>query len=702
MSDFTWTDLDQRAVNMSKVLAADAVEKAGSGHPGSAISMAPLVYTIYQRFMKHDPNDPQWAGRDRFILSGGHVSLVQYIQLYLAGYGITMDDFKNFRTLNGKLTGHPEFGQIPGIEMTTGPLGQGLASAVGFAYGQRHERALLDPEAAEGTSPFDHRVWVTAGEGDIEEGVSSEASSLAGTEKLGNLFVVFDANHIQIEGDTKISLGEDVLKRYEAYGWYTDEVSFIQPDGSYKEDVAAFAEALSKAEKVTDRPHLIKVDTLMAWPTPGKTNDPSAHGSKLGAEAVAGLKKVLGFDPDKSFIVDEEALAHAREVAKRGLEAHAAWNKSFDAWRTANPDKAALYDRMHAHKLPEGFDEALDKVESGFKPGDKVATRNSSGVAINAIASVMPEFWGGSADLAGSNKTTINGSASFEPAGDATKQWPEDSAAGRVLHFGVREFGMGAITNGILLGSDTRPFSGTFFQFADYMRGSVRLSALMDIPNLYVWTHDSVALGEDGPTHQPIEHLTAARSIPNLEVVRPADEYETIEAYRYFFEKGNTHPTAMILTRQGVPALAETAEKAREGVRRGAYILVDTEGVPDVILMASGSEVQLAVEAAKALAKKGIQARVVSVPSMEWFEEQDPEYREAVLPAGVKARVSVEAGLAMPWYKYLGEYGKPVSIETFGLQGDGAVNMRVLGMTAEHVEDAAEASIAAVDASYNC
>jgi transketolase len=702
MSDFTWTDLDQRAVNMSKVLAADAVEKAGSGHPGSAISMAPLVYTLYQRFMKHDPNDPQWAGRDRFILSGGHVSLVQYIQLYLAGYGITIDDFKNFRTLNGKLTGHPEYGQIPGIEMTTGPLGQGLASGVGFAYGQRYQRALLDPQAPEGTSPFDHRVWVTAGEGDIEEGVSSEASSLAGNEKLGNLFVIFDANHIQIEGDTKISLAEDVLKRYEAYGWYTDEVSFIQPDGSYKEDVAAFANAISKAEKVTDRPHLIKVDTLMAWPTPGKTNDPSAHGSKLGAEAVAALKKTLGFDPDQSFIVDEEALAHAREVAARGLKAHAAWDKSYQAWRSANPDKAALYDRMREHRLPEGFDAALDKVEEGFKPGDKVATRNSSGVAINAIASVMPEFWGGSADLAGSNKTTINGAASFEPSDEATKQWPTDSPAGRVLHFGVREFGMGAITNGILLGSDTRPFSGTFFQFADYMRGSVRLSALMDIPNIYVWTHDSVALGEDGPTHQPIEHLTAARSIPNLDVVRPADEYETVEAYRHVFEKNETHPTAMILTRQGVPALEETAKKAHDGVRRGAYILVDTEGTPDVILMASGSEVQLAVKAAKDLAKKGIEARVVSVPCMEWFEEQDPEYREAVLPAGVKARVSVEAGLAMPWYKYLGEYGKPVSIERFGLQGAGDVNMRVLGMTAEHVEDAAEASLAAVDASYNC
>lgn len=696
MSDFTWSELDQRAVNMSKALTADAVENTGSGHPGSAISLAPIVYTLYQRFIKHDPNDPKWVGRDRFILSGGHVSLVQYVQLYLSGYGITLDDFRHFRSLNGKLTGHPEYGQIPGIEMTTGPLGQGLASGIGFAYGQRYERGLLDPDAPAGTSPFDHKIWVMAGEGDIEEGISSEASSLAGIEKLGNVFVIFDANHLQIEGDTKLSLSEDVLARYKAYGWYTDEVSFIQPDGSYKEDVAAFADAVSKAEQVTDRPHIIKVDTLMAWPTPGKTNDPSAHGSKLGAEAVAGLKKVLGLDPEKSFIVDEDALAHAREVAQRGLAAHAEWDKKYDVWRNANPDKAALYDRIHAGKLPEGFDAALDNVAAGFKPGDSVATRNASGASINAIAKVMPEFWGGSADLAGSNKTTINGAASFDPADDDTKQWPDANPYGRVLHFGVREFAMGTITNGILLDGDTRPFGGTFFMFSDYERPSVRLAALMDIPNLYIWTHDSVAVGEDGPTHQPVEHLTSMRAIPNLEVVRPADEYETVEAYRWFFEKNNTHPTAMVLTRQGVPALAETAAKAREGVRRGAYVLVDTDGTPDVILMGSGSEVHLAVEAAKSLSKQGIKARVVSVPSMEWFEEQSANYRESVLPASVKARVSVEAGLAMPWYKYLGEYGKPVSIERYGLQGDGATNMKVLGITADAVEDAAKASIESV------
>ena len=693
MADFTWSDLDERAVKMAKVLSADAVEKAGSGHPGSPISLAPIAYALYQHFIRHDPNDPDWVGRDRFILSGGHASLTQYVQLYFSGYGLTLDDLKRFRTAGTRTPGHPEYGLTPGIEMTTGPLGQGLASAVGFAYGQRYERGLLDPDAPEGQSPFDHKVWVICGEGDVEEGVSSEASSLAGDQRLGNLTVIFDANHIQIEGDTRISLGEDILKRYQAYGWYTDEFSFIQPDGSYKEDVEGLAAVLEKAEQVTDRPKFIKVDTLMAWPTPGKTNDPSAHGSALGAEAVAGLKKALGYDPEQSFQVDEDALAHAREVAQRGLAAHKDWDEKYQAWRQANPDKADLYDRIHAGKLPEGFDKALDDLEAGFEPGSKVATRKASGAVINALAPIMPELWGGSADLGGSNNTNINGAVSFAPEADKTVQWPKASKYGRQLHFGVREFGMGAITNGILLGSDTRPYNGTFFQFSDYERPSVRLAALMDIPNLYVWTHDSVALGEDGPTHQPIEHLTAIRAIPQMEVVRPADQYETAEAYRAFFEKDNTHPTAMILTRQGVPTLEETKAKAREGVRKGAYVLVDTEGQPDVLIMASGSEVQHAVAASKTLAEQGVKARVISVPSLEWFEEQDDEYKEAVLPASVKARVSVEAGLATPWYKYLGSYGKPVSIEQFGLQGSGDENMRDLGITADHVVEAAQASL---------
>lgn len=694
MTENTWSELDERAIKMAKVLSADAVQKAGHGHPGSPVSLAPIAYTLYQRFIKHDPNDPDWAGRDRFILSGGHASLTQYVQLYFSGYGVTLDDLKNFR--GGKDTrtpGHPEVGLTPGIEMTTGPLGQGLASAVGFAYGQRYERGLLDPDAPAGTSPFDHKVWVICGEGDVEEGVSSEACSLAGNQKLGNLTVIFDANHIQIEGETKIAFAEDILKRYEAYGWYTDEFSFIQPDGSYKEDIEGLTAVLEKAEQVTDRPKFIKVDTLIAWPTPGKTNDPSSHGSALGVEAVRGLKETLGFNPDVDFPVDEEALAHARKVADRGLAAHAEWDRSFAEWAAANPDKAALYERIRAGKLPEGFDEAIDELEASFETGAKVATRKASGAALNAIAAVMPELWGGSADLGGSNNTNIKGAASFVPEEYATTQWPDASVYGRQLHFGVREFAMGAITNGILLGSDTRPFNGTFFQFADYERPACRLAALMEIPNLYVWTHDSVALGEDGPTHQPIEHLASFRAIPQFEVVRPADQWETAEAYRAFFEKDNTYPTAMILTRQGVPTLAETAAKAKDGVRKGGYVLVDTEGTPDVIIMASGSEVQWAVAAAKTLADEGVKARVVSMVSMEWFEEQDDEYKESVLPAGVKARVSVEAGLAMPWYKYLGAYGKAVSIEQFGLQGDGAQNMIDLGITAEHVVEAAKASI---------
>ena len=694
MTDNTWSELDERAIKMAKVLSADAVQKAGHGHPGSPVSLAPIAYTLYQRFIKHDPNDPKWAGRDRFILSGGHASLTQYVQLYFSGYGVTLDDLKNFR--GGKDTrtpGHPEVGLTPGIEMTTGPLGQGLASAVGFAYGQRFERGLLDPDAPEGTSPFDHKVWVICGEGDVEEGVSSEACSLAGNQKLGNLTVIFDANHIQIEGETKIAFAEDILKRYEAYGWYTDEISFIQPDGSYKEDIEGLTKVLEKAEQVTDRPKFIKVDTLIAWPTPGKTNDPSSHGSALGVDAVRGLKETLGFDPDVDFPVDEEALANARKVAERGLKAHAEWDEAFAKWAAANPDKAALYERIHAGKLPEDFDKAIDDLEAGYEVGAKVATRKASGAVLNALAAVMPELWGGSADLGGSNNTDIKGAASFVPEEFATTQHPNCSIYGRQLHFGVREFAMGAITNGILLGSDTRVFNGTFFQFADYERAACRLAALMEVPNLYVWTHDSVALGEDGPTHQPIEHLASFRAIPQFEVVRPADQWETAEAYRAFFEKENTYPTAMILTRQGVPTLAETAEKANDGVKKGAYVLVDTEGTPDVIIMASGSEVQWAVAAAKTLADEGIKARVVSMVSMEWFEEQDAEYKESVLPASVKARVSVEAGLAMPWYKYLGAYGKPVSIEQFGLQGDGAQNMIDLGITAEHVVEAAKASI---------
>lgn len=695
MVNATWNDLDRRAINMAKALTADAVEQAGNGHPGSAISLAPIVYTLYQRYIRHDPADPDWPGRDRFILSGGHASLAQYLQLYLSGYGLTLDDLMNYRAdARTRTPGHPELGVTPGLEMTTGPLGQGLASAVGFACGQRYERGLLDPYAARDASPFDHRVWVVCGEGDLEEGVTSEACSLAGNMALDNLTVIFDANHIQIEGDTDMVFNEDVIARFDAYGWYTDTVSFIQPNGSYKEDLSALSKALNRAESITDKPKLIKVDTLMAWPTPGMTNEAKAHGSVLGEKAVAGLKSILGLDPDQTFQVDQQALAHARQVGKRGLEDHARWDQLYRAWRMDNPDKADLYDRIHHGDLPEEFDDTIDTLESSFTIGEDVATRHASGRILNTVAPIMPELWGGSADLGGACMTDIDGAASFSPACHATRQCPEASPFGRQLHFGVREFAMGAITNGILLGSDTRPFGSTFFQFSDYERPAVRLAALMDIPNLYIWTHDSIALGQDGPTHQPVEHLAAMRAIPNLEVVRPADEFETAEAYRHFFEKGNTHPTALVLSRQPLPTLQQTSERAREGVRHGGYILSDPTGHIDLILMASGSEVQLALKAAETLDREGINARVVSMPCMEWFQEEEEEYRHWVLPTSVKARVSIEAGLALSWYRYLGDAGQAVSVETFGLQGEGEQNLIDFGITTDHVINAAKASLA--------
>lgn len=695
MSDMGWNDLDRRAIKMAKALSADAVEHAGNGHPGSAISLAPIAYTLYQRYIRHDPADPAWPGRDRFILSGGHASLAQYTQLFLSGYNLTLDDLKNYRAnARTKTPGHPELGVTPGLEMTTGPLGQGLASAVGFACGQIYERGLLDPDAPHNTSPFDHNVWVICGEGDLEEGVSAEACSLAGNLALDNLIVIFDANHIQIEGDTNIVFKEDVINRFKAYGWYTDTVSFIQPDGTYKEDLNALSQALDRALSVTDRPKFIKVDTLIAWPTPGRTNDAASHGSVLGTKAVAGLKSELGLDPNQNFQIDQEALDHARQVGRRGLKSHIEWDRTYQQWRQNNPDKADLYDRIRQRKLPENFNQAISNLESTFKIGDQVATRHASGHVLNAIAPVMPELWGGSADLGGACMTDLEGASSFSPSNQATRQYPKADRYGRQLHFGVREFAMGAITNGILLGSDTRPFGSTFFQFSDYERPAVRLAALMDIPNLYIWTHDSVALGQDGPTHQPVEHLAAIRAIPNMEVVRPADEFETAEAYRYFFQKPNSHPTAMILSRQPLPNLQETSERAAQGVRHGCYVLRDPEGSIDLILMASGSEVQLVLEASDRLAQEGIRSRVLSMPCMEWFEEESQDYKQWVLPSSVRARVSVEAGLALSWYKYLGDAGRAVSVETFGLQGEGSQNLIDLGITVDHVVDAAKASLA--------
>lgn len=687
-----WDTIDDRAVTTAKILAADAVEQAGSGHPGTAISIAPAAYLLYQRHMHIDPKDDRWLGRDRFVLSAGHSSLTQYVQLYLAGIGLELDDLKTLRTAGSLTPGHPEYGHTKGVEITTGPLGTGIASAVGFAMASRRMHGLLDPEAALGESVFDTNVYALAGDGCFEEGVSAEASSLAGTQKLGNLTLIWDDNHISIEDDTKIAFSEDVLARYEAYGWHVQRVNWLQEDGSYTEDVAALSEALDAAKAETDKPSIIAVRTLIGWPTPGKTNTGGIHGSKLGGEALSGLKEALGADPEKMFDVDVEAVEAARaNVAKRCAEYRKDWDARFEAWKAANPQRAELLERLQSGKLPEGWEEALPT----FEAGKAVATRAASGAVLNAIAEAVPELWGGSADLAGSNNTYMKGQPSFLPEGASSDAF-QGNEFGRNMHFGVREFAMGAIMNGIAADGLTRPYGGTFFVFSDFMRGAVRLAALMDLPVTYVWTHDSIGVGEDGPTHQPIEHLASYRAIPNLAVIRPGDATETAAAWRAVLEQ--RHPAALVLSRQNLPnpARGEGTELATaDGLVRGAYVLADTEGTPDVIIMASGSEVSVALEAREALAGEGVKARVVSVPCLDWFEQQDAKYREEVLPSAVKARVSVEAGIAMPWYRYLGDAGRAVSIEHFGASAPGDFLFKEYGIDADHVVAAAKESIAA-------
>lgn len=676
----SWDELDTRAVKTAKMLAGDAVEKAGSGHPGAAISLAPVAYLIFQRHLKLDPTDPLWLGRDRFVMSAGHSSLTQYISLYLSGAGLTLDDLKDYRTFQSRTPGHPEYRHTDFIEITTGPLGSGLASAVGMAMAQRRIRGMFDPEAPEGESPFDHKIWVIAGDGDMQEGIASEASSLAGTQKLSNLIVLWDDNRISIEDDTNIAFTEDVLKRYEAYGWHTQHVDW-SAGSEYKEDVVSLEEAIQNAVAETDRPSIIGLRTIIGWPTPSKQDTGGIHGSKLGDEALRGLKEALGLNPDKMFDVDEEAVAHAQaNMKKRGESARSEWNEKFEAWRSANPEKAELYDRLAKGELPENWADALPK----FEEGKSLATRAASGKVINALAPVLPELWGGSADLAGSNNTLMEGEPSFLPEERATKMFPGNKY-GRNLHFGVREHGMGAIMNGIALEGLTRVYGGTFFVFADYMRGAVRLGALMELPVIHVWTHDSIGVGEDGPTHQPVEHLAAYRAIPNLSVVRPADAAETAQAWKAVLEQNG--PAALILTRQGLPnpERGEGKLASAEGLARGGYILRDTEGTPDIILMASGSEVQYALGAAEELAADGVKARVVSMPSMEWFDAQDEEYRESVLPKDVTARVSIEAGVAMPWYKYLGPKGRAIAMTTFGEVGSGDELFKHFGFTTENV-----------------
>jgi transketolase len=676
-----WTDLDSAAVDTIRVLAADAVQKVGNGHPGTAMSLAPLAYTLFQRTMRHDPGDTHWLGRDRFVLSAGHSSLTLYLQLYLGGFGLELSDIESLRTWGSKTPGHPEFRHTKGVEITTGPLGQGLASAVGMAMASRYERGLFDPDAAPGTSPFDHRIYVIASDGDIEEGITSEASSVAGTQQLGNLIVFYDRNHISIEDDTKIALSEDTAARYRAYGWHVAEV-----EGG--ENVVGIQQAIAEAQSVTDRPSFIVVRTVIGFPAPNLMNTGKAHGAALGDEEVAAVKRILGFDPEKNFEVGDDVLAHTRKLVERGKEAHAKWQKEFDAWGEREPARKALLDRLLGDTLPDGWDADLPHWEPGSK---SLATRAASGAVINAVAPKLPELWGGSADLAGSNDTTIKGVPSFGPPSISTKEFTADWY-GRVLHFGVREHSMGAILSGIVLHGPTRAFGGTFLQFSDYMRPAVRLASLMDIDTIYVWTHDSIGLGEDGPTHQPIEHVAALRAIPNLSVVRPGDANETAYAWHAILSRGaSSGPVGLCLTRQGVPVLEGTS---REGVAKGGYVLAGVpDETPDVLIMATGSELQLAVEAQKILAGKDITASVISMPCVEWFESQPEEYRNQVLPPAVSARVAVEAGVAQSWYKLVGDTGEIVSIEHYGESADAKTLFREFGFTPEAVVAAAERSL---------
>ena len=690
-----WTNVDQRAVDTARILAADAVEKVGSGHPGTAMSLAPVAYLLFQKVMNQDPGDDRWQGRDRFILSPGHTSLTLYTQLFLGGYGLEMGDLESLRTWGALTPGHPEYKHTKGVEITTGPLGQGLASAVGFAYAQRYMRGLFDPKTPAGQSPFDHHVFCIASEGDVQEGVTAEACALAGHQQLGSLIVVWDRNHISIEEDTDVAFTEDVPARFASYGWAVQSVDWTRT-GNYVEDVAELYAAIERAKAVTDKPSFIELRTIIGYPAPNKQNTGAVHGAKLGAEEVAATKELLGFDPAKSFFIDQQVLDHTRTLRERGAKAHEAWDQKMTAWRAANPEAAELYDRLIAGQLPADYREAFPV----FEAGSSLATRAASGKVINAIAGTFPELWGGSADLAGSNLTTITGADSFNPVARTTDDWT-GNPYGRVLHFGIREQAAAAIVNGIVLSSPTRAFSGTFFVFSDYQRPAVRLSALMGIPALYVWTHDSIGVGEDGPTHQPIEHLSSLRAIPGFDVVRPADANETAVAWRTVLER-QERPAGLVLSRQNLPVWTREdvpgeGEKyaSAEGAARGGYVMADTEGTPDVIIIATGSEVEVAIEARQQLAQQGVFARVVSMPCREWFDEQSEQYRESVLPSSVAARVSVEAGVAMSWHDLLGSAGRAVSIEHFGASADAKTLYREFGITPQAVVAAAQESIKA-------
>jgi len=691
-----WQDVDVRAVDTIRVLAADAVQKVGNGHPGTAMSLAPLAHLLFQHVLVHDPSDDQWLGRDRFVLSCGHTSLTLYIQLFLSGYGLELEDLEALRTWGSKTPGHPEYRHTRGVEITTGPLGQGLAAAVGMAMAARRERGLLDPDAEAGASPFDHHVYVIASDGDIMEGITSEASSLAGHQELGDLIVFYDQNHISIEDDTHISFSEDVAARYAAYGWHVQTLDWRTADG-YVENVDELLDAIKAAQQDTARPSLIVLNTIIGWPAPTKQNTGKAHGAALGADEVAATKVVLGFDPEQNFAVEADVLAHARQVVDRGRAAHAAWQPRYEAWRAANPDRAALLDRLRAQELPAGWADGLPTFEPDRKG---MATRKASSAVLSALGPVLPELWGGSADLAESNNTTMEGADSFIPSGKQTKEW-RGGRYGRTLHFGIREHAMGAILNGIALQSLTRPYGGTFLTFSDYMRPAVRLAALMELPAIYVWTHDSIGLGEDGPTHQPVEHLAALRAIPGLDVVRPGDANETSICWRTIIEH-HDRPAGIILSRQNMPVLDRSAGAglaSAEGAARGGYILAEADGgSPRVVLIGTGSEVQVTLAGRDLLQAEGIPTRVVSMPCVEWFGAQDQAYRDEVLPPVVRARVSVEAGIASGWEKFVGDAGRSISVEHYGASADYQTLFREFGITGEAVARAARDSLHDVEA----
>ena len=675
----TWSAADDRAVAVARALAMDAVQKVGNGHPGTAMSLAPVAYTLFQRFLRHDPSDPQWIGRDRFVLSCGHSSLTLYIQLLYSGYGLNIDDLKSFRTWGSLTPGHPEFGHTKGVETTTGPLGQGIANAVGMAMAARYERGLLDPTTAQSESPFDHNIWVICSDGDIQEGVSAEASSIAGTQALGSLKVIYDDNRISIEGDTHYTFTEDVSARYKAYGWNVIEVA-AQSDGDVDRD--ALEKAMDAALLEVNRPTLIRLKSIIAWPAPKARNTAKSHGSALGADEISETKKLLNL-PHEDFYFPDEVRSHLADLQIRNQKLRTSWNSDFKSWESVNAERATLLKRLRAGELPVGWDKELPT----FSIDKEVATRKASGDTINAIAKTLPELFGGSADLAESNNTTIEGGGSFLPASSTMK---DANPFGRTIHFGIREHAMASICNGMALHGLVKPFAGTFLVFSDYMRGAVRLSALMNLPVTYVWTHDSIGLGEDGPTHQPIEHIAALRAIPGLDVVRPADANEVVAAWRAIITRGR--PVGLLLSRQNLRVIDRAKYADTSKVERGAYSLNDVEN-PDVILIATGSEVALALDAASELEKQGIKARVVSAPCLEWFKEQDLSYQESVLPRSVRARVSIEAAIAQGWRNLIGDCGESISIEHFGASASASRLFSEFGFTVERVVAAAHRSI---------